>query len=193
MERLRQWRDSLKRLIETLRGLIVKQKIIVRFFVVMSIVVFLCVSGLTLIQLTLDYRPSDTNEVNDRNQVEPNYPTSNPISNVGSLKTIGIEAYWDGNLTDKVNVIDWGILEPGSQRNIEMYFYNEGNFAVTLSKSTSNWNPAIASSYLTVSWNYNGQPIEAGENLPVALTLNVSTNVEGVTDFDFDIIVLGTG
>jgi hypothetical protein len=194
---------SLKRLNDILHGFVTKRGRIVRLIVAILAVALLCVvlSGLTLIQLTSDYQPSDTNGVTDPNQngvtdpnqVAPDYPASKPISNVGSLKTIGIGAYWDENLTDKVNLIDWERLEPGAQNNVAIYFHNEGDFAVTLSESTSNWNPPVASNYLTLSWNYNGQTIEAGENLQVTLTLSVSTNVTGVTDFNFDIIVEGTG
>jgi hypothetical protein len=74
-----------------------------------------------------------------------------------------------------------------------IYFHNEGNSAVTLSQSTSNWSPSVASNYLTLSWDYNGQKIEEDEKLQVTLTLSVSTNIAGVTSFDFDIIVEGTG
>jgi hypothetical protein len=166
-----------------------------RLIVAILAVVLLCIilSGLMLIQLASDYQPSGTNGVTEPNQVAPDYPTSKPISNIGSLKTIGIGAYWDENLTDKVDLIDWGTLEPGAQSNVTLYFHNEGDFAVNLSKSTSNWNPSLAASYLTLSWDYNGQTIEADGNLQVTLTLSVRESIAGVTDFSLDIILVGTG
>jgi hypothetical protein len=109
------------------------------------------------------------------------------------LNTIGIGAYWDENLTNRVNGIDWGLLKPGDQKSFSIYIHNEGNSAVTLSESTSNWNPSVASNYLTLSWNYNGQAIEADKNLQVTLTLSVSANITGITNFSFNIIVVGTG
>ena len=176
------------------RSLITKQERMMRLLIVVLIVMFLCISGLALIQLPLGHLSSGMNGVvTDPKQSASNYPPSEPISNVGSLKTIGIGAYWDENVTNKVDTIDWGILEPGAQSSVTIYFHNEGNFAVTLSKSASNWNPEVASNYLTLSWNYNGQILEAGKNLQVTLTLSVSANVIGITDFGFDIIVLGTG
>jgi hypothetical protein len=200
---------SLKRLNDVLHGFVTKRGRMVRLIVAILAVALLCVilSGLTLIQLTSDYQPSGTNGVTNPNQVAPehetnstipsqpapNYPTTKTISNVGSLKTIGIGAYWDANLTDKVNWIDWGTLEPGAQKSLLMYFHNEGNSAVTLSESTSNWNPSLAASYLTLSWDYSGQTIEADKNLQVTLTLSVSASITGVTNFSFDIIVVGTG
>ena len=111
-------------------------KLIVAIFAVALLCVIL--SGLTLTQLTSDYQPSGTNEVTEPEPVAPNYPPTQPISNVGSLKTIGIGAYWDGDLTKRVNEIDWEILEPGDRKSFAIYFLNEGNFTVTLSMSTSN-------------------------------------------------------
>jgi hypothetical protein len=178
-----------------LHGFITKRGRTMRLIVAILAVALLCVilSGLTLTQLTSDYQPSGTNEVTDPDAVAPNYPTTKTISTVGSLKTIGIGAYWDETLTDKVKWIDWGKIEPGAQNNVVIYFHNEGNSAVTLSQSTSNWSPSVASNYLTLSWDYNGQPIEEDEKLQVTLTLSVSANIAGVTSFDFDIIVVGTG
>jgi len=198
-------RFSLKRLAEALRGLVTKRGRNVKLIVAIVAVALLCVilSGLTLIQLPSNYPTSseNPNQVAPEQQANstvpgqpvPGHPASSTISNVGSLKAIGIGAYWDAGLTTRVNVIDWGLLEPGGQNNVAMYFQNEGNSAVTLSKSTSNWNPSVASNYLTLSWDYNGQKIEADENLKVTLTLSVSASITGVTDFGFDIVVVGTG
>jgi hypothetical protein len=196
---------SLKRLIEELFGFVSKRGRIVGLIFVIVIVVLLSalLCGLMLIQLTSNYPTisENPNQVAPNPQANstvpsqpvPNYPTTETISNVGSLKTIGIGAYWDENLTNRVDGIDWGTLEPGDQKSFLIYFQNEGNSAVTLSQSTSNWNPSAAATYLTLSWDYNGQTIEADKNLQVTLTLSVSASITGITDFSFDIIVVGTG
>ena len=192
------------RLKDILRGLVTKRGRTMRLIVAILAVVLLCImlSGLMLIQVTSDYQPSQTNqpsqpsgtnEGTEPNQVAPDSPQNKPISNVGSLKTIDIGAYWDENLTNSVNQISWGILAPSGQKSFSIYLHNEGNSAVTLSKSTSNWNPSAASTYLTLNWNYNGQKIEAGKNLQVTLTLSVNTDIIGITNFSFDITVVGTG
>jgi hypothetical protein len=144
---------------------------------------------------TSNPQANNTNSTNNTvpSQPAPNYPTTETISTVGSLKTIDIEAYWEENLTNRVTGIDWGKLEPGNQKSFSIYFRNEGNSAVTLSMSTSNWNPSAAATYLTLNWNYNGQTIEADKNLQVTLTLSVNASITGITNFSFDIIVVGTG
>jgi hypothetical protein len=197
---------SLKRLTEALRGLVTNRGRMIKIVLAIVAVVLLCVilSGLMLVQLKSNYPPISENPKQvapkqETNSTIPSQPTPKPetttktIANVGSLKTIGIGAYWDTGLTNRVNEIEWGMLEPGNQKSFLIYLHNEGNSAVTLSKSTSNWNPSVASSYLTLSWDYNGQTIQAGETLQVMFTLSVSVGITGVTDFGFDIIVVGTG
>jgi hypothetical protein len=199
---------SLKKLTQTIRILATNRGRMVRLIGAIVAVVLLCaiLSGLMLIQFTPNYPASGENQnqvapnsqTNSTvpSQVAPNYQTSSTsstISNVGSLKTIGIGAYWDENLTNRVDGINWGTLEPGDQKSFSIYLHNEGNSAVTLSESTSDWNPSEAATYLTLSWNYNGQAIEADKNLQVTLTLSVSANITGITNFSFNIIVVGTG
>jgi hypothetical protein len=75
------------------------------------------------------------------------------ISNTGNLKAIGVGVCWDSSCTSAVSSIDWGALEPGVTKNFTIYVRNEGNVQVMLSMTTSNWNPASASSYITLSWN----------------------------------------
>ena len=121
------------------------------------------------------------------------YETSSTISSVGTLKAIGIGVYWNESLASRVNVIDWGVLEPSAKKSFTVYIRNEGNFPLTLSMSTSNWNPASASSYLTLTWSYTGQTINAGTTVKVTLTLAVSESITGINNFNFDINAVGSG
>ena len=120
------------------------------------------------------------------------YQTSSTISSVGTFKAIGIGAYWDTELTLSVDLLDWGVLTPGIQKSFTFYIANEGNLPLTLSISTSNWNPQISSDYLIVTWSYLGQTISPGKTIPVTLTLTVSGNINGFNNFSFDIAIAGT-
>jgi len=126
-------------------------------------------------------------------QVVSPIETDETISNVGSVKTIGVGVYWDENCTSGVSFIDWGMLEPGSSENVTVYVRNEGNSVAILSMETSNWNPSNASNYITLSWNYGGQSINIGGIVKVTFTLSVSASIEGITSFSFDILIVGTG
>ena len=127
-------------------------------------------------------------------QVMSAIQVSNTISTVGSLKlSAGIGVYKDASYTNNLSTIDWGTLEPGATQSYSMYIHNEGVSALTLSMSTSNWSPSSASNYLTLSWNYNGRTLNAGETVQVTLTLSISESVTGISSFSFDINVVGSG
>jgi hypothetical protein len=121
------------------------------------------------------------------------YQTSSTISSVGTFKAIGIGIYWDDALTSRVDKINWGALEPGTQKSFTIYIRNEGNMPLTLSISTSNWNPAAVSNYLTLTWSYSGQVINAATTAVLTLTLAVSESITGIYSFGFDITAVGSG
>jgi hypothetical protein len=119
--------------------------------------------------------------------------TSRTLSSTGTIQTIGVGVYTDYQCNTPLSSIPWGKLEPGESQSVICYIRNEGNSPSTLSMYTSNWNPASAENYLTLSWNYNGQPINADASVQVTFTLSVDESIEGVTNFSFDITIVGTG
>jgi len=121
------------------------------------------------------------------------YQTSSTISSIGTLKAIGIGVYWNDDLTNRVSTINWGYLMPGGQKSFTVYVHNEGIIPLTLSISTSNWNPASASNYMTLTWSHIDQTINAGKTVEVTLTLIVSESITGISSFNFDIIAVGSG
>lgn len=121
------------------------------------------------------------------------FSTSIIISTTGAVKAIGVGVYWDAGMTNRTTAIDWGTLDPGTQKNVTVYIQNEGSAAMTLTQSTSNWNPSSASAYVTLTWDYNGQAINAGASLRVTLTLIISSSIIGVDNFSFNIVITGTG
>jgi len=120
------------------------------------------------------------------------YQTSSTISSVGTFKAVGIGVYWDEDSTRSVNALDWGYLAPGSEKRFTVYISNEGALPLTLSISTSNWNPKTASNYMTLNCNYNGQTLVADKTIPVTITLTVSADITGINTFNFDITAVGT-
>jgi len=118
--------------------------------------------------------------------------TSKTFSNVGTVRAIGVNVYWDSGCTNPLSSINWGVLEPGSNQNVTCYIRNEGNSASTLSMYTSNWNPSNASDYMTLSWDYGGQSIDPNEVIKVTFNLSVSASISGITSFSFDITIVGS-
>jgi hypothetical protein len=116
---------------------------------------------------------------------------------LATIKTIGVEAYWDPNCENKTETIDWGTIWPGSSKNVTFYIRSVSNFRATLNLNTTNWNPANISDYISLSWNYNGTPLNPGKIIQLTLTLSASSSnsfidyliVNDVRDFSFDIII----
>jgi hypothetical protein len=119
--------------------------------------------------------------------------TDRTISNTGLVKGIGVGIYWNSACTNQTSSINWGLLDPGSNKTVTLYIRNEGNTAATLSKATQNWNPSTASSYMTLNWNYGGQTLSVSQVLQVKLTLVVSSTISGITSFGFDITITASG
>jgi len=111
----------------------------------------------------------------------------------GTVKAVGVGVFWDSNCTNPVSFIDWGMVEPGSMNNVTVYVRNEGNVAAGISLASENWNPSNASDYLALSWNYDGQQLNPSEVVQVTLTLTISSSVQGITSFSFDIIISASG
>jgi hypothetical protein len=111
----------------------------------------------------------------------------------GTVKTVGVGVFWDSNCTNPVSYIDWGMVEPGSLNNVTVYVRNQGNVVASISLATENWNPSTASNYLALTWNYKGQQLNPLEVVQVTLTLTVSSSVQGIESFSFDIIISVSG
>jgi len=126
-------------------------------------------------------------------QVTSSLQSNRTMPSVGEVKAIGVGIYWDQSCTTEVSSIDWGILEPDSSKNVTVYIRNEGNSAANLTMNTSNWNPANASDYIDLSWDYQGQVINVNEVLEVKFTLIVSSEIQGISSFSFDIVIVGSG
>lgn len=119
--------------------------------------------------------------------------TNKTISNTGSVKAIGVGVYQEQACTNAVSSINWGSIEAGSNVNKTYYIRNEGTAAATLSKTQTNWNPATASTYITLNWNYTGQTLNVNAVIPVKFTLSVSSSITGITNFSFDITITASG
>jgi hypothetical protein len=118
---------------------------------------------------------------------------SKTVPGAGRVKGIGVGIYWNSACTNQTSSIDWGLIEPGSNKTVIVYVRNEGNSVAALSKSTQNWNPSTASSYMTLSWDYTGQTLNVNQTLQTGLTLVVSPTVSGIADFSFEITITATG
>ena len=125
-------------------------------------------------------------------QAFPAAQTSQTLSSTGTIETIGVGVYLDIQCSSPLTSIAWGTLEPGENQTVICYIKNEGDLPSTLSMYTASWNPASAENYLTLSWNYAGGYINPDDSVQVTFTLSVDESIEGVTNFGFDITIVGS-
>jgi len=122
------------------------------------------------------------------------------ITSLGTIKTIGVEAYWDPNCENTTERIDWGTMWPGSTENVTLYIRSVSNVKTTLHLNTSNLNPANISEYLNLSWNYDETPLNPDGIIQVTLLLSASTDdsfsryliANKVKDFSLDIHIVAS-
>ena len=115
------------------------------------------------------------------------------LSNLGTVKAIGVRVYWDSSCGDPVGSIDWDLVEPGATKNTTVYIKNEGSAPVTLSLATDNWSPPNAPDHISLTWDYGDQIINLDAVIQVTVSLSVSATIEGITTFSFDIVIIGSG
>lgn len=109
---------------------------------------------------------------------------------VSSSMNIGV--YSNAAATVNCSSISWGSLSPGGTTTQTIYIKNTGSQNETLSLSSSNWTPSTASSFLTLTWNMQGDVLPAGATIPALLTLTAASNTGTLTSFSFDVVVSGS-
>jgi len=113
------------------------------------------------------------------------------IQNIGTIRSIGVEVYADGGLSQILCQIAWGTLDRGESASFSAWIKNTGSDAQRLVLWTENWIPTDAQKFIVLSWDYANFWIPAGDSLQVEFTLSVDPTIEGVSSFSFDIWVKG--
>jgi len=116
--------------------------------------------------------------------------------NIGSSGTVttspNIAVYSDSACTNNMPTISWGSMTAGSSTTQTIYVKNTGTGTLTLGLSSTNWSPAQASTYITVSWDKQGTQLSAGQSIQATLTITISSSITGITNFSNTISITGT-
>jgi hypothetical protein len=121
-----------------------------------------------------------------------NSGSSRTVAYANSMRGVGVGIYWDKGCANRTLSLDWGLIEPGSNNTLTVYIRNEGNSAVSLWITTSNWNPSAALGYMALDWNYSDQILGVDQVIPLELILSVSPTVSEIDRFSFDMIITTT-
>jgi hypothetical protein len=119
------------------------------------------------------------------------------VPSVGTMITVGVGAYWDENCENKTEAIDWGVVWPGSSKNVTLYLQSQSNVATRLSVNATNWEPIGIMEYMNLTWDYNNSLVQPLQVIKVTLTLWFSSSSSftnylisnNVKEFSFDITV----
>ena len=119
--------------------------------------------------------------------------TSFSLPNKARVKGIGVGIFWNQNCTQAASEIDWGFMEPGETNARALYFKSNSNINITLTLTTDNWIPSNCTEYMSVDWNYTGAALAPKSVTSIELYLQVFSNVTGIDEFAFDIVIHGSG
>jgi len=115
------------------------------------------------------------------------------IPNVSAIETVGtFGVYWNSNCTSRVTSINWGNMTPGQEKTTLFYIRNEASSPMFLAGIDKNWNPTTAQSHIHFTFDSDNQKIQAGQTKKVTCTLTVSIEITNISNYSFDILLLGT-
>lgn len=115
-----------------------------------------------------------------------------PSNGSVNVKAVNVGVYSDSDCTRNVTSIDWGSREPGDVISRTLYVKNSGNVPAILSMTTENWLPSGANGSISLSWNRSAYVLQADDEVSATLTLTISSDIEGIESFSFDIVITGT-
>jgi len=107
------------------------------------------------------------------------------LPSVGTIKTIGVEAYEDSDGVIKQDSLSWDEIKIEKLEWDEIavepistivYVKSVSNYRVTMDIFLSDWSPEEISDYLTISWDYEGEEMDPGQIVPVTLTLSAPSS-----------------
>ena len=116
------------------------------------------------------------------------------VQSGGTITAVNVGVYSNSGCTVNATYIDWGPLLPGNTTTRTVWVKNIGTANVTLSMTTSNWNPTNANQSITLTWDRSNKLLVPNEVTQATLTLSVASNISSsITTFSFNIIITGTG
>ena len=114
------------------------------------------------------------------------------VSLNGSITAINLGVYSDSACTQTCTSLNVGTINPGGTGTQTVYIKNTGTISETLTMTTSNWNPANANTYLTLTWNQQNTVLPAGQTIQATLTLTAASNCGSLTTFSCSVTITGT-
>jgi len=84
------------------------------------------------------------------------YFQGSSLRSVSAIESSSLGVYWDPELLEPADSIDWGMLRPGGVKNVTVYIVNETPSSMNLTLGTSGWDPPEASGHMDLAWSHEG-------------------------------------
>jgi hypothetical protein len=108
------------------------------------------------------------------------------IASQGTIQTVDI---WVN-----ASSVYWGILEPNQTVSKPILLNNTSlGKPVTLVLTSSNYIPANASNYMTLSWNYDNTTMQVNESRILILSLWIHPDIKDIESFSFEMLIIESG
>jgi hypothetical protein len=101
----------------------------------------------------------------------------------------GVGVYQDASGTTPLTVIDWGYLYPGDTVTTTLYVRNEVVGNVSIGVAFDDWTPIAASTFLSITWELDGDVLGHHEVARLDVTLNVSALIRDIDSFTFTVSI----
>lgn len=115
-----------------------------------------------------------------------------PTSGVMTAGNVTIEVYWDVTATNPVSQIAWGVLDAGENATVQFWVKNEGTKDLYCWLVSDDWIPPEAGPYFDLTWDFGDTPVGKGRARKVTIELHVHTDITGIEDFSFNVIIWGS-
>lgn len=109
------------------------------------------------------------------------------------LTSVNVGIYSDSGCTQNLTSINWGSIEPGDTKQATIYVTNTGTLPIKIYMTTASWNPTSANGPIALTWNREGTALDPGDSVKATLTLTVASDISSITNFNFNIVITGTG
>jgi hypothetical protein len=115
------------------------------------------------------------------------------LSTSGTVKTVNVGVFSDAACTQPASSIAWGSVAPGTSTVKTLYVKNEGSVTMTLNMTSNTWTPSNCATYMSLTWDAEGESVAAGSNVQADFNLTISPSITGISAFSFNIVITGSG
>ena len=109
----------------------------------------------------------------------------------GTITTLNVGLFLDQQCTQNCDSMSWGGIYAGESASKTIYVKNTGDANITLSMSITDWIPESADGPISMTWNRENYTLDPEETIQATLTLTISENTDGISNFGYKMLITG--